>query len=273
MGFILQACGTVRVHPIMSAMNWWHLARITFQEALRDRVFNLVGLFALILIAGAFLAGNLAAGSEIKIIQDMALAFIQLLLLLVGILLGSQAVHKDLERRTIFLVLSKPVRRGEYLLGKLMGIGSVLLVLAITMTFAFGTIHLLLGSFAPAHLLAAIPLMLVEAIVFTAMALLFSVLTSPTLGMAYCLGLFLVGHTTSTIHDFTQRPEATETVRLFGEFMLRVVPNLELLDVKNQVVYGDALKWSDGLWAGGYGLAWAFLFLGLATLSILRREV
>ncbi|MEB3204387.1 MAG: ABC transporter permease subunit [Candidatus Sericytochromatia bacterium] len=257
----------------MSNMRWYHLASITFKEALRDRVFNLVGLFAIVLMAGAFFAGNLSAGSEAKVVRDMALAFIQILLLLVGILLGSQGIHRDIERRTIFVVLSKPVRRGEYLLGKLLGIGTVLLALGAAMTLAFVAIHGLLGGFVPLHLLPAIPLMLVEATVFTAMALLFSSLTSPTLGLAYCLGLFLVGHTTSTIHTFTQQAGTPEAVRWFGEFMLRVVPNLEVLDVKNQVVYGDPLRLQDALWAGGYGLAWTFLFLGLATLSILRREV
>jgi ABC-type transport system involved in multi-copper enzyme maturation permease subunit len=99
--------------------NVWRIGTIAgnaFREAVRDRVlYNLV-LFVLLLTAGAIFLGELSAGQEAKIIVDLGLSSILLFGVFIAIFVGVSLVHKEIERRTIYSILSKPIGRGEFLL-------------------------------------------------------------------------------------------------------------------------------------------------------------
>src|SRR5207245_7213339 len=109
------------------------IARNAFREAVRDRIlYNLV-VFALLLIAGAIFLGELAGGQEAKILVDLGLSAILLFGVLIAIFVGVGLVYKELERRTLYAILSKPIGRGEFLLGKYLGLSLTLLVNVVVM--------------------------------------------------------------------------------------------------------------------------------------------
>src|SRR5712671_5591832 len=120
-----------RVKPTTSTVAWRRvlaIARNAFREAVRDRVlYNLV-VFVLLLIAGAIFLGEISAGQEAKIIVDLGLSAILLFGVFIAIFVGVGLVYKEIERRTLYAILSKPIGRGEFLLGKYLGLCLTLLV-------------------------------------------------------------------------------------------------------------------------------------------------
>jgi ABC-type transport system involved in multi-copper enzyme maturation permease subunit len=109
------------------------IARNAFREAVRDRVlYNLV-LFVLLLIAGAIFLGELSAGQEAKIIVDLGLSAMLLFGAFIAIFVGVGLVYKEIERRTLYAILSKPIGRGQFLLGKYLGLCLTLLINVLVM--------------------------------------------------------------------------------------------------------------------------------------------
>src|SRR5947208_16133152 len=117
--------------PANSGVAWRRVAAIArnaFREAVRDRVlYNLV-VFALLLIGGAIFLGELSAGQEAKIIVDLGLSAILLFGVFISVFIGVGLVYKEIERRTLYAILSKPISRAEFLLGKYLGLCATLFV-------------------------------------------------------------------------------------------------------------------------------------------------
>lgn len=249
------------------------IARIFFREAIRDRILNLIWLFAIAMLGLSLFMGDLSAGSELKVVKDLGLGIINVLLVLVALMIGSNAIYKEIDKRTVYVVLSKPIARWQFLLGKFLGLFGVLLVLGSAMTAAYYLLLYIMVREAQPIYLAAVGLMLLEAAVVSALAILFSAITAPTLSAIYVLGVYLVGHNTETILHFGDKGEAPHYVRVIGQILYHVLPNLETLNIKNQVVYGHGIGLVEGAWAGAYALGLVALFLTLATLAFATREI
>ncbi len=249
------------------------MARIFFREAIRDRVLNLIGLFALAMLGASLFLGNLSAGDEAKVIQDFGLGIVNLLLVLAALLIGTSAIYREIDKRTVYVVLSKPVARWQFLVGKWLGLAAVLAVLAGAMAIAFfGLIWLQFHGFNPLFA-AAIGFMYLEALVVAAMALLFGSLTSPTLSSVYVLGLYVVGHNSQMLLHLSDRGAAPAWVPAVGRFLYYALPNLAVLNIKNQVVYGHGVPLAAGLWAVVYGLGVVAALLSLSALAFATREI
>jgi len=250
------------------------VARIFFREAIRDRILNLIWLFALAMLGLSLFMGDLSAGGELKVVKDLGLGVINLLLVLVAIMIGSNSIHKEIDKRTVYVVLSKPISRWQFLLGKFLGLLGVIALLAAAMGVAF---YLLLGLISPKDVepiyVSALALMVLEAAVISALAILFSAITSPTLTAIYVLGVYLVGHNTETMLTFGSRGEAPEYVRIIGRVLYHVLPNLETLNIKNQVVYGHGIGMLEAAWASAYAIGMVAVFLTLATFAFTTREI
>src|SRR5947207_2656007 len=173
------------------------IARNTFHEAVRDRVlYNLV-LFALLLIAGAIFIGELSAGQEAKIIVDLGLSAMLLFGVFIAIFVGVGLVYKEIERRTLYAILVKPIGRGQFLVGKYLGLCLTLLINVVVMGVgvSLALIYIRRGWDALASRIwpALIPLY-IELTIMTAVALLFSTFSSPALSALLTFFVFLIGH-------------------------------------------------------------------------------
>src|SRR5688572_23403572 len=181
-----------------------HLAVNVFKESVRDKVlYNLV-VFAVVLMAASYLLGQLTAGQDVKIIKDLGLAAIATFGLLIAIFIGIGLVWEEVERRSIYALLSKPIRRSELVLGKFAGLALTLIVNVTVMTAAFYAVLAYMSTqFAPEvraawaspaadpNLLRAIVLIGVELLLVTAIALFFSTFSNPLLSAALTLGLWV----------------------------------------------------------------------------------
>ncbi len=252
-----------------------------FKESVRDRVlYNLV-FFAVLLIGTSYLIGQLTAGQDIKIIKDLGLAATSVFGLFIAVFIGIGLVSKEVERRSIYALLSKPIRRHEFIVGKYLGLVLTLLINVSVMTVA---VYAVLAGMAwldgawmtperPAIdplLLKAILLIFLQLMIVTAIALFFSTFSSPMLSAALTFGVYVVGHFNADLKHFESVIDSKPGVYL-ARAMYYLLPNLAPLDVKAQVVHGQPVPWSyiglNTLYALVYVLA-----LVLAAMFIFSRR-
>jgi len=248
-----------------------------FRESVRDKVlYNLVA-FAILLIAASYLLGQLTAGQDVKIIKDLGLAATSMFGLFIAVFIGIGLVSKEVERRSIYSLLAKPIHRYQLVLGKYAGLTLTLVVnvsimaaalYAVLLYMAWGTGPDVQRTWdAPAldpALVEAIGLILVELMLITAIALFFSTFSTPILSAAFTFGLFIVGHFTTDLRNFDQVINSEAAARV-ARALYWVLPNLSQFDVKSQVVHGVHVPAGYLLNTAGY----AGLYIGmLLTISM-----
>ena len=248
------------------------IATNTFREAVRDKILYLILFFAALVIFGSELLSVLAVGAASKVALDLGLAAISFLGALASIFLGLAMVAREVERRTVFSVLAKPISRHQFIAGKFLGLYATVFVLTLLMSVLFlGFVGLRHGVYEPA-LLYAIVLFLIEDLVLASFALLFSSFTTPILGMLFSVTVYLVGHLSFGLKMLADYPSLVETWSaraLLGLYY--VLPNLERFNVKGAVVHGDPLP--EGLlFPSLYGITYALAVFLLASEIFRRRD-
>ena len=220
------------------------IALQVFKESVRDKVlYNLV-VFAVLLIAASYLIGQLTAGQEIKIIKDLGLGATQLFGLLIAVFIGIGRVSREIERRSIYSLLAKPVRRHELILGKYAGL---VLTLVVNISVMAVALYAVLGYMswveseefrqsweAPAidpALLLAIFLIFAQLMLVTAIALFFSTFSSPILTAVLTFGLFAIGHFNTDLRNFENVVDSRAAAYL-ARALYYLLPNLEPFDVR-----------------------------------------
>ena len=199
------------------------IARNTFREAVRDRVlYNLV-LFVLLLIAGAIFLGELSAGQDAKITADLGLSAMLLFGVFIAIFVGVGLVYKEIERRTLYAILSKPIGRGQFLLGKYLGLCLTLLVNVLIMGVgvSLALVYVRRGWDPLAlKIWPAILLIYVELMIMTGVALLFSTFSSPALSALLTFFVFIIGHFSAALKTLGNS-SGSAAARLLSPFMAR----------------------------------------------------
>lgn len=246
------------------------IALNTFREAVRDRVLYLLLAFALVLIGVSRLVSMLTVGEEEKIIKDIGLSAISIFGVLTATFVGVSLVFKEIERRTIYTVLARPVSRWQFVCGKFGGLFAVLLTNSVLMTAALFAVLFWRGE-SPWALLPAVLLIIVELAVITAFALLFSSLTNPILAALFTVAVYVTGHLVWGLTMIAERLGAgpASTLALAAA---RVLPNLARLDIKSEVVHGLPLAEGYFVHAALYGTGYTVLVLALACLAFSRKE-
>jgi len=243
----------------------------TFRENLRDKILYNLLIFAALLMGASTLLGSLTIAEQEKIIADMGLAIINLIGVIIAIFVGIGLVSKEIERRTIYTILAKPISRSQFILGKYMGLVITLGVNLVVM-FAVFVFTLWMTQVTITMVLAqAVVLMMVEFLVVTATALFFSTFSTPTLSAAMTLGLFLIGHLTSDLKALAEK-SSSEVTKTIMTALYYLCPNLEVLNIKGQAVSGLSLAWSYQLSATLYGLFYASLLLAGAVAIFQKRD-
>jgi ABC-type transport system involved in multi-copper enzyme maturation permease subunit len=250
----------------------------------RDKVLYSIVAFALVLMAASYLLGQLTAGQDLKIIKDLGLAAIATFGLLIAVFIGIGLVWKEVERRSIYGLLSKPIRRSDFVLGKYFGLMLTLAVNIAVMTMAFYGVLAYEGWAAdpvnreawpaPATdpaLLVAIGLIGIELMLVTAVALFFSTFSSPFLSAVLTLGLWVIGHFNADLRNFENVVESRAAAWL-ARGLYYVLPNFDAFDVKTQVVHGQAVAGSYVAITALYGVVYLVLVLVAAIAIFSRRD-
>jgi len=247
------------------------VAHGTFRETVRDRLFYLVGFFGLALVGATTMLSPLTVGAQGKIVADVGLAAMALLGLLVVLLVGANMVRKEMDRRTITTILTKPVGRGEYLLGKYLGLASTLACMVALMGLLYVVaVALTPASVAWAHL-GAVYLVLLELLVLTAAAIFFSTVAGASLAAVFSAMLFAIGHLSESLLEFGAMNGGWQQPVM--QVVFRLLPDLEVFNVRAAVVHGDPVAAAHLALATVYGLGWIVVFLVLARVVFARKEL
>jgi len=259
------------------------VAGAVFRESVRDRVpFGMV-IFAGLLMAASFLIAQLTAGQDMKIIKDLGLAALSIFGLLIAVFIGIGLVSKEVERKSIYGLITKPISREQFILGKYVGLVLTLIANLSLMTAVFYAVLFYMNAMAspetraswdaPAmdpRLLIAVLLILAELMVVTAVALFFSTFSSPLLSTVLTLGLWTAGHFNDDLRQFNQVVDAPVAAWI-AKAVYYVLPNLSPFDVKAEVVHGMPVSTAHV----AYTLAYAVLYISillLGAIAIFRRR-
>jgi ABC-type transport system involved in multi-copper enzyme maturation permease subunit len=250
------------------------IARNAFREAVRDRVlYNLV-LFVLLLTAASIFIGELSGGQERKVIVDLGLSAMLLFGMFIAIFVGVGLVYKEIERRTIYAVFSKPVGRGEFLVGKYLGLCLTLLVNVLVMGVgvSLALVYIsrgwdpLIPTIWPAVLLIYLELMLL-----TAVALLFSSFSSPALSALLTFLTFVIGHFSADLKALAASMGSTGA-RGFFTGLYYLLPNLANYSFITPAAHGRTPDAGFVFAAALYAVVYIAVILAAATLIFSRRN-
>ena len=247
------------------------VAQNTFRETVRDKIlYNLV-FFALLLIGASVLLGTLTIGEQARIVNDVGLAAINVVGVIIAIFVGIGLVTKEIERRTVYTILARPITRTQFVLGKYFGLVFIgALNVGIMLTMFLGTIWLS-GNTIHLSLFQAVELMLVEILLMTALAMFFSTFSSPTLSAIMTLGFYVIGHLTGDLKGIAEQSKNSGTESLMTA-LYYVCPNLEWLNIKGQAATGVLVSGEYQAAATVYGLLYTCLLLLGACRIFERRD-
>ncbi len=255
-----------------------------FKESVRDKVlYNLV-LFAVILISASYLLGQLTAGQDIKIIKDLGLAASSILGLFIAVFIGVGLVWKEVDRRSVYALLVKPIRRPWFVAGKALGLALTLAVNLAVMAAALYAVLAFMAWSQPIlvkasveapvldpNLLKAYLLIFMQLVLVTTVALFFSTFSSPMLSAAFTFGLFIVGHFNADLRHF-ESVVSSPVAAWLARGLYYLLPNLAPFDVKSAVVHGVPVSASYMLLTCGYGVLYGGALVGLAMIIFARRD-
>lgn len=247
------------------------LAKNTFRETIRDRILVSTWFVILAIILFSLFIGSISHDNSIRIITNFGVTAIYLLQVFIAIFVGSMLIYKEIERKTFYLIIPKPVSRLAIILGKCLGlIATTTLVTFLSTAFLIIVLTLSGGSSYIEGILLSTFLGLLEATVLILISLLFSSLTSPILAFLSTIVIYLAGHAGS-IFEYIFMTTATPIIAGIMKTIYYVLPNLEKFNIRNEIVYGTLPSVSMVSMSILYALIYG-AFLLFLTILIFRKK-
>ncbi|QYX31846.1 ABC transporter permease [Sphaerospermopsis torques-reginae] len=258
----------------MNAVRTFVMAKNVFQEVIRDRILYIIGFYAIILAVADRAIFEFAATTQDKIFLDVGLAVMNVIGLIVAVFIGTGLVNKEIEKRTIFMLIAKPISRSEFITSKYLGLSGVLGLLIASMTFIY-LVFLQLGkmSYPLPSILLAVLFLFLQLTLITAVAVTLGVFTSSLIATALTFAVYLMGYITKDLVALGRLSENPAVERITQGLYL-ILPDLSRLDLKNDAVYGlQAIPDTMTLLSNaGYGLLYSFMLLAIAIFIFLKKE-
>lgn len=248
------------------------IARNTFREAVRDRVlYNLV-LFVLLITAAAIFLGELTAGQELRTIVNLGLNAMLVFGAFIAIFVGVSLVSKEIEKKTVYAIFAKPVGRGEFIVGRYLGLCLTLFVNTLVMGVGVSLAVLYVGGGRFALTIwGAIFLIFLELTILTGFAILFSSFSSPALSALLSFFIFVIGHFSAALNELAQNL-GSSLARGFFHVVYIVVPNFSFFSFRTSAAHGDFPPTAMIAGAFGYAVVYVFVLLAAAALIFSRRN-
>ncbi|MBW2244947.1 MAG: ABC transporter permease subunit [Deltaproteobacteria bacterium] len=247
------------------------IAENTVRDAVRNKVLYILLFFALVLIGASFLLATLSYVERERILQDIALASIRIFGAAIAIFIGVSLVHREVDRRTIFTILSKPVSRADFLIGKYLGLVTTLWLQLAIMSAGFVLVSWSMGAPLDGGHAIALAATALELAVLVAIATLFSSFATPFLAACYSIGLYVVGHITRDIRALGEIAESGAAKSL-TVWIHRIFPDLESFNWTIEAVHGLPIPPEQVAWSFVMGIGWCIAFLTIAVVVFERRD-
>ncbi len=248
------------------------MSKNAFREAVRDRIlYNLI-VFVLLLTAGAIFLGDITAGQESRVIINLGLSSTLLFGTFIAIFVGVSLVWKEIEKRTIYSIFSKPIGRGEFIVGKYLGLCLTLLVNVLVMGAGVSLALLYVGGgrFA-AMIWGAVLLIYLELTIITAVAIMFSSFSTPALSALLTFFVFLIGHFSSSLRDLADSLGSKSAI-VFFNVIYYLLPNLSNFSFITNTANGNTPSAAMLGGAALYAAAYVTILMTIAITIFSRRN-
>ena len=243
-----------------------------FREVIRDRVLYIVGFFVLLLVLASRILPPIALSADEKIFLDLGIGAISLLGAIVAIFVGTGLINKEIEKKTVLILVPKPISSTEFIIGKHLGLSGVLIVLVATMTVIYFAIMSLFGIDYPLQSLAiAIGYILLELALLVAVSMTFGVFTSSILATLLSFGVYLMGHLSRDLLELGKITENPSIEKLTQTLFL-ILPDLERLNLKNEAVYNVLPNTGELISSLIYAILYIILLLTITITIFSRRQ-
>ncbi len=256
----------------MNLVRVFTIANNGFQEVIRDRILYFIGFFSLLLILAQRIIPEIAAGTHEKILLDVGIGAIAILSVIVAIFIGTALINKEIEKRTLLMLIPKPISRAELILGKHLGLTAVLgVMVTVMMTIYLATLSISQIDYPMGALITAGGFLLLELALISAVAILFGVFTSSILATLFSFGVYLMGHFSEDLVELGKLSENASIESLTTSLYL-VLPNLSRLDLKNDAVYNLLPSLTELLSHALYGVLYTALLLIISMIIFAQKE-
>ncbi|MBU8895982.1 ABC transporter permease [Corallococcus sp. H22C18031201] len=242
-----------------------------FREARRNKVTVVVGAFASVVLLSSTLVTDVTVNTFDRVLTDFGLGTMSLILAFLTIFLSSGLLSREIERRTIFLMVSKPVSRTQFLVARLAGNMLTLAVLVAAMTLIFLSQLLMFGAAITSTQLVAAAGLWFELLVLSSAGILFSSFSGPAVSAICTTGLYFAGHLAGDMYEIAKYSE-NPLVQTLGRVLYYVLPNLERMNFRPRATYALTVDAGTFLSAAAYGVAWAAIFTAIAVFIFERRD-
>ncbi len=251
------------------------IAQNTFRESVRSKILYAVILFAILLLLASTFFGTVTIGDQIKVIKDFGLFGISIFSVAYVVIAGATMLQKELARKTIYNILGKSVYRSEFLLGKYLGMLFTAVLLSVIMSLGLMVyLYFFEGKFDYLILYSCVHLVL-ELIIICAASIFFSaIVVTPVLSGIFTFGIFLAGRSSQYLNYFIEQGTVSELGVKILKSLSYIIPNLDKLNISNQVIYMDlnSISPEKFIWSSLYAISYAFVLLILANIIFNRRE-
>lgn len=248
------------------------VAHNTFRESVRDKVLYVLLIFAAAAIFGSKALGWISIGQDIKIVKDISLSAVSLFGVLIAIFVGTNLVYKEMDKRTIYTIICRPIYRVEFLLGKFLGLVLLLLFVTSVMAIVAAAYVLILGGSVDATFFLAVVLIYWELLLITALSTLLSCIASPILAALIVFTTYVAGHATGILIDLPPHLKGSITEKVFT-FIYYVLPNLSNFNIRQEAANGVPVQPEYIAWALCYGTLYTALLLTLAALAFEDKDM
>lgn len=248
------------------------IAKNTFKEAIRDRILYMFLGFAIVLIVSSKFISMLTIGDSAKIIKDLGLAALQLFGMLIAVMMSVLMISREMEQKSIYTILTKPINRFQYLLGKYFGLLAITVSMLALMTICLLAIVFLYNLQLEFNLILGAFFTLLEMLLLCAFAILFSTITKPILGSVLTLAAFFLGHLTSGLLLLIDRMKDSVSQFVIPA-LYYTLPNLEIFNFKTEIVHNLAVPMDAALLAVVYSLIYSTLVLILAWFVFSKKDI
>lgn len=250
----------------------WALAVNTFREAVRDRVLYSILFFAIGVLALSLAIDDITIGDQAKVVRSVGQGAVDVFGSIIAMFLGVSVIHKELERKTVYTVLSRPLRRSTFVLGKYAGLLMTVAVEVLILVVVYSLFMWTRGELPGPTLLVSMGMLLVELALLIAWATLFSAYSAPTTAAAFTLAVFVIGHLADDIWLYGSQSESP-TVQTVARTLYWALPNFEIFSIRQAAVHLDAVPW-ERVWSGIlYGFGYTTTVLAAAVAVFQRKDV
>jgi ABC-type transport system involved in multi-copper enzyme maturation permease subunit len=243
----------------------------TFRETIRDRILGVIILFALAMIVASLWLASISLGQEDRMIKDFGLVAISLFGLIVAVFVAASLVRKEVEKRTVFIIFSKPVSRAEFIWGKFLGLAATMFTVLAGMTVFLFVLAWIVARSPSGSLLVAGLLIYLELLVVMAMTMLFSTMTSAILASVWGICVYAAGQLSHNVLSLSKLGHSG-IAHAMSLAVFYLVPNLSAVDIRAAVVGEGAVSWTSLAAWSVYLLAYLVVALVVATLIFRRKE-